>query len=151
MYKKILLGMDKSDDAFHAAKRAIEFQKRDNCKVVAFHSVLHHLSEMNPNPFSPTGVSVGISYTIHNDYIKRGEEILRDLDELFKEANAKVETRLIFDIPPEDYIKKMVEEEDFDLIILGCKGHHSKLSRIFLGTVPIKVINNVSIDVLIVR
>jgi nucleotide-binding universal stress UspA family protein len=143
--------MDKSDDAFHAAKKAIEFQKTENCQVVAFHSVLHHLSEMNPNPFSPTGVSVGISYTIHNDYIKRGEDILSEVDKLFKESNEEVETRLIFDIPPEDYIKKMVDEEDFDLIILGCKGHHSKLSRVFLGTVPIKVINNVSSDVLIVR
>jgi nucleotide-binding universal stress UspA family protein len=143
--------MDKSDDAIHAAKKAIEFQKRDNCKVLAFHSVLHHLSEMNPNPFSSNGASVGLSFTIHNDYIKRGKDILRELDELFKEANANVETRLIFDIPPEDYIKKMVEEEGFDLIILGCKGHHSKLSRIFLGTVPIKVINSVSSDVLIVR
>ncbi|MFX1601062.1 MAG: universal stress protein [Promethearchaeota archaeon] len=151
MYNKILLGIDKSYDATHGAKKAIEFQKRDNCKVVAFHSVLHHLSEINLNPFSQTGTSGEISLTIHNDYIKRGEDILEEVNNLFKASNAKVETRLIFDVTPEDYIKRMAEEEGFDLVILGCKGHHSKLSSALIGTIPNKVINNVSCDVLIVR
>ncbi len=151
MYKKILLGMDQSYDALHAAKKAIEFQKRDNSEVVGFHSVLHHLSELNMNHFYPKGSSGAIALTVHNDYIKRGEDILNELKKLFNKSNAKVETRLIFDIPPEDYINKTVEEEGFDLVILGCKGHHSKLSRILLGTIPNKVINNTSSDVLVVR
>ncbi len=143
--------MDQSYDAIHAAKKAIEFQKRDGSEVVGFHSVLHHISELNMNPFYPTGGNGAIALTIHNDYIKQGEDILKELKKLFKESNAKVETRLIFDVPPEDYIKKMVEEEGFDLVILGCKGHHSKLSRVLLGTIPDKVINSVSSDVLVVR
>lgn len=151
MYNRILLGIDKSYNATHGTKKAIEFQKRDNCKVVAFHSVLHHLSEINLNPFSQTGTNGEISLSIHNDYIKRGEDILEEVDKLFKESNTKVETRLIFDMTPEDYIKRMVEEEGFDLVILGCKGHHSKLSRALIGTIPNKVINSVSSDVLIVR
>ncbi|MFX1260436.1 MAG: universal stress protein [Promethearchaeota archaeon] len=151
MYKKILLGMDKSYDAIHAAKKAIEFQKRDNSEVIAFHSVLHHLSELSLNFFNPKGANGDIALTIHKDYIKRGENILEEVEKLFKESNAKVETRLIFDIPPEDYIKNLVEEEGFDLVVLGCKGNHSKLSRLLLGTIPNKVINNVSSDVLVVR
>lgn len=143
--------MDKSDDSMRAAKKAIEFQKRDNSEVVAFHSVLHHFSELNLSPLYPTGANGLMALTIHDDYIKRGEDILEEVDTLFKESNAKVETRLIFDIPPEDYIEKTVEEEDFDLVILGYKGHHSKLNRILLGTVPDKVINKVASDVLVVR
>ena len=65
--------------------------------------------------------------------------------------NQKVETRLIYNTMPEDYIKKIVKEEEFDLVILGCKGDHSKLRRTFLGTVPDKVINEAPCDVLIVR
>ncbi len=45
----------------------------------------------------------------------------------------------------------MTEEENFDLVILGCRGKHSKLKRTFLGTIPDKVINNAPCDVLIVR
>jgi nucleotide-binding universal stress UspA family protein len=151
LYKKILLGMDQSYNSIHAAKKAIEYQKRDNSEIIGFHSVLHHLSEVNLNPFYPTGEGGSISLTIHKDYIKKGEDILNELKKLFKESNAKVETRLIFDIPPEDYIKKAVEEEGFDLVILGSKGHHLKLSSIVLGTIPNKVIKNVSCDVLVVR
>ncbi|MFX1242156.1 MAG: universal stress protein [Promethearchaeota archaeon] len=151
MYKKILLGMDQSYNSIHAAKKAIEYQKKENSEIIGFHSVLHHLSEVNLNPFHHSGDGNSITLTIHNDYIKNGEDILNELKKLCNESNVKVETRLIFDIPPEDYIKKAVEEEGFDLVILGCKGHHSKLSSIVLGTIPNKVINNVSCDVLVVR
>lgn len=143
--------MDESYNAIHAAKKAIEIQKRENSEVVGFHSILHHLSELNLSFFNPKGLSDIKALSIHNDYIQRGEHILEDLDKIFKESKAKVETRLIFDITPEDYIQYMIEEEGFDLVILGCKGHHSKLGRIFLGSIPRNVINYVESDILLVR
>lgn len=45
----------------------------------------------------------------------------------------------------------MVEEENFDLVVLGDQGQHSKLERIFLGTVAEGIVNNAQCDVLIVR
>ncbi len=44
-----------------------------------------------------------------------------------------------------------MEEENFDLIVLGSKGEHSKLEQIFSGTIAQKVVNDVPCDVLIVR
>ncbi|TFG26461.1 MAG: universal stress protein [Promethearchaeota archaeon] len=151
MYKKILIGMDNSEDAKRAAKRAMEFAKRDKSKVIAFHSVLHHLSEMNLG-FSGIGnAGSAVSLTIHQDYIKAGNELLKATEKMFKEANIEIESRLIYDIAPEDYIEQIVDEENFDLVILGCQGEHSKLERVFLGTVPEKVINSANCDVLIIR
>jgi nucleotide-binding universal stress UspA family protein len=151
MYKKILIGMDASDDAFRAAKKALEVSKRDGSTVVAFHSVVHHLSEINPTFTYTAGRSSALSLTIHEDYVKRGEEILKKVQEMINKEIANIKTKLIFDITPEDYIKQAVEKENYDLVILGYKGHHSVLSRALLGTVPDNVINNTSCDVLIVR
>ncbi|MBD3193437.1 MAG: hypothetical protein GF317_00160 [Candidatus Lokiarchaeota archaeon] len=149
MYDKILVGMDDSEDAVRAAERAIEIQKKFNSKVIAFHSVLHHLSEISPGYMNSGGSS--ISLTIHQDYVNRGRRIIKETEELFKENNAEVETRLVFDIPPEDYIEKTVDEEDIDLVILGCQGQHNKLKRTFVGTVPDKVLNDANCDVLVIR
>jgi nucleotide-binding universal stress UspA family protein len=64
---------------------------------------------------------------------------------------SSVETRLIEDLSPSEYITKIVNEENFDLVVIGSKGHHSKIKEIFLGTVSSHVLKNASCDVLIVR
>ena len=62
-----------------------------------------------------------------------------------------VEVRLVEDKKPDEYMYEAIEKEDFDLIVLGCQGDHSKLRRIFMDTIPDKVLNQASADVLIVR
>lgn len=151
MYKKIILGIDDSEDAKNALKKAIDLQKKENSQLVVFHSVIHKISEINPT-FLSSGAGGQISYQIHEDNIKKGRKALEEAEEVAKNSGVELETRLIFDVLPSDYIKKMVKEEDFDLVVLGCQGRHSKLKRTFLGTVPDKVINgDVSADVLLVR
>lgn len=150
MYNKILIGLDDSDNSRRAAKRAIEIQKKFNSDVMAFHSVLHHLSEINPSYMGSGGGSV-ISLQIHEDYVKRGRKVLKEAEELFKDEGIDLDTRLIYDIPPEDYIERIVKEEDIDLVVLGCEGKHSKLKRTIVGTVPDKVVNTAECDVLVVR
>jgi nucleotide-binding universal stress UspA family protein len=151
MYKKILVGIDDSGDSKHAIDRAIEYAKRDNSKVVVFHSVLHHLSEVQPSFIYASNSISNVSLSIHEDSIKAGNRILDDAKKLFNQSNLNVETRLIFDISPERYIKDMVKKEDFDLVILGCDGNHSKLKRTILGTIPEDILNNTASDLLIVR
>ncbi|MFW9969711.1 MAG: universal stress protein [Candidatus Odinarchaeota archaeon] len=151
MYKKILVGIDESQDAMDAVKKALEFGKKDNAEVVVFHSVIHHLTEISPGISLTASGSTSMSLLIQEDYIEIGKKLLKKVEDLFKKNNKKVETRLILDIPPEDYIKNITFEEKFDLVILGCKGKHSKLKQIFLGTIPNRAVNNASCDVLIVR
>ncbi|MFX1242142.1 MAG: universal stress protein [Promethearchaeota archaeon] len=150
MYSKILVGIDESQDALDAVKKALEFGKKENSEIVVFHSVIHHLSEISPGISLTASSSTSMSLLIHEDYINLGKKLLEDVEKLFKKNDTNVETRLILDVPPEEYIKIITEEENFDLVILGCRGHHSKLKQL-LGTVPNRAVNSVLCDILIVR
>lgn len=151
MFKKILLGIDSSENSMKAVNKVIEIQKDTKSEVVVFHSFLHHISELRPT-FVGSGVpDVSLSYEIHNDIVKEGTKLLDDIKNKFETQGQKVEVRRIFDFGPEYYIEERVKEEDFDLVVLGCGGKHSKLRRTFIGTVPEYVINNVEVDVLIAK
>lgn len=149
IYKKILLATDGSYHANNAAEQVVEFQKKWNSKVVIFHSTNHHTlpSSLYPNVDLPQEI-----YRNINEVIKEaGREILTKTKKIFNKAGLSVETRLIEDKDPEDYIKKVVGEENFDLVVLGARGHHSKLKMMLLGTVSSNVIKNAPCDVLVVR
>ena len=70
---------------------------------------------------------------------------------MFEKENLPIETRLIENKTPEEYISKITDDEEFDLIALGCKGEHSKLEELFIGTVANYTLNKVDSDLLIVR
>lgn len=143
-----MIGIDNSEDTFRAAKRALELHKRDNSEVVAFHSVVHRLTEIQPEIGKISGRT--LSYQIHQDQINAGKKALNQVNTIFDDSNAPLETRLIDYKEPSEYIKEKVEEEGFDLVILGCQGEHSRIKRV-IGTVPERVLNDVPCDVLIVR
>ena len=151
MFKKIILGVDKSENSMKAVDKVIEIQKETNSEVVAFHSILHHITELRPT-FVGRGVpDTSLSYEIHTDIVKEGTKLLDDIKQKFESKGLKIETRRIFDFGPEYYIEERVKEEGFDLVVLGCGGKHSKLRRTFVGTVPEYVINHVDVDVLIAK
>jgi nucleotide-binding universal stress UspA family protein len=114
----------------------IEIQKDFGGHTVAFHSVLHGFSK---------------SESVKEEDMNQGKKILSDIEKLFKDANLSIETRLIEDTHPEDFIKEAVEKEDFNIVVLGNKGKHKLLRRAVLGSVPTKVMNNVTCDILVVR
>jgi len=150
MFKKILLGVDSSDNSMKAVDKVIEIQKENNSEVVIFHSFLHHLTEIRPT-FSIVSAPDTLSYEIHKDYVKEGTKLLEDIKQKFETKGLKVETRRIFDFGPEYYIEEKVKDEGYDLVVLGCGGKHSKLRRTFVGTVPEYVINHIDVDVLIAK
>lgn len=114
-----------------------------------FHSLKHN---KYPSIFYPENNLLSNNYTITEDSRKElGKEILKETKKIFDRSHISVESRLIEDYTPEDYIKKTVEEEEFDLVILGCNGHHSKLKKSFLGTRSLKILKNTPCDVLIIR
>jgi len=169
--------MDNSDNAFPAARRVVEIVKDQNSKrkvaqnnkqevsmkvnnsleVVAFHSTEHRKLSEKIALYVPS--SFGSSYSIpsmdykklQEEYELHGAKILKKIEKVFEKNHIDIETRLISDKEPEDYIEKVVEDENFDLVVLGSKGEHSKLEQIFSGTIAQKVVNDVPCDVLIVR
>jgi nucleotide-binding universal stress UspA family protein len=151
MYKKILIGIDGSEDAHKALKKVIDFYKDWKSKIVVFHSIEHHLV---PPVFPAFGTGYVIpddSYSIYQrDFRKASEKTLEEAKKIFDKAGIPIETRLIEDIKPEEYAVDRVKKENFDLVVLGGKGHHSKLGAL-LGTVSTHVVNTADCDVLIVR
>ena len=99
-----------------------------------------------PNPIPPV-----ISGEIRSAKITKAKKLMKKTKELFKGTIIPVETRVIEDEEPEDYIIRVAEEEGFDLVALGCRGEHSKLKRMIMGTIATKVLNEAPCDVLVVR
>ena len=119
IYNKILIGIDGSDDSFRAAKRALEFHKRDSSKVVAFTSLLHKLTYLSP-PLITIPADNVISFHVQPERVTIAERALSKVKALFEDSNGSIETRVVYDKEPDDYIKEQVQEEGFDLVILGC-------------------------------
>jgi nucleotide-binding universal stress UspA family protein len=109
----------------------IEIQKGYEGNIIAFHSTQHRKSDSNNE--------------------EHGKKVFTEIEKLFTEANLSVETRLIVDQNPEDYIISIVEKENINLVVLGYSGKHGIIKRRILGSIPTEVMNNVLCDVLIVK
>ena len=157
LYKKILLAIDGSEDSIRAAKRVRDIGN-SSTKVVMFHAIEEHFYEKVPpitvpviggRTYTPPAVSESEIKFEKEQHAKRMlKKIKKDI---FRASLVPIEIRVIEDEDPEDYILRIVEEENFDLVVLGCKGEHSKLKRVFMGTLATKVLNEASSDVLVVR
>ncbi|MFX1345603.1 MAG: universal stress protein [Promethearchaeota archaeon] len=149
IYKKILLATDGSPHANNAVKQAVEFQKLWNSKVVIIHSIKDNRI---PSEIYPDTTVLYSKYTnIEEVYKEAGANLLEKTKTKFGTNQRFVETRLIEDEAPEDYIIRIAEEENFDLIILGSRGQHSKIKQALLGTVSTKVAKRAPCNVLIVK
>lgn len=149
LYKKILLATDGSEHAFNAANKAVEFQKIWKSEVVIIHSIKDNRI---PSELYPNIESLYSKYSnIEEVYKEAGSRLLNKTKKMFGERQSSVETRLIENKSPGDYIRRVVEEENFDLVILGSRGQHSKVKNVLLGTVSSKVSKNAPCDVLIVK
>jgi nucleotide-binding universal stress UspA family protein len=88
---------------------------------------------------------------IREVYEKNAQAIVDRAKEIFSEVGIIIETRLVYEHGPVAYIKKVVDEEDIDLVILGSKGTQSLLEEVILGSVAEKVLRQVPCDVLVIR
>lgn len=159
MYSKILLPTDGSEHSLKAARKAIEFQKVFGSKIIIYHAEKHYFVPEEPRYSSSFFDFMKVaSLPRENQYLQFQEQFriwgtqqLKKTEEIFKKAGIQVEIRLIMEETPEDYAKKVVKLEGIDLVIVGCKGHHSGIRKALIGTVAEKIANNVNCDVMIVR
>jgi nucleotide-binding universal stress UspA family protein len=156
MINKILVGIDDSEHAERTLKHAHELQQKLDCELVVFHSIQHKMiSQSYPLPvpaFSP-GAVYRIPMVDYNklkeEYRNHGKKILEKAEKIVGK-NSKIETRLIEDYKPEDYIETACKDENFDLVMLGAKGDHNVIEKL-VGSIPEKIINEVECDVLLVK
>lgn len=144
-----MLATDGSDHANNAAEKTVEFQRIWDSEVVIIHSIKDNRlpSELYPN----IDALYSKFSSIEEVYQEAGKRLLSKTKRMFGEKQLLVETRLIENEPPADYIRRVVEEEKFDLVILGSRGQHSKVKNVLLGTVSSKVSKNALCDVLIIK
>ncbi len=86
-----------------------------------------------------------------NEYKEVDSKILRSKQKIFDNKELAIESRLIEDEYPYEYINRIIKEEQFDLVVIGIKGSHSKIREVIIGSIAQKVVKNTPCDVLVIK
>jgi nucleotide-binding universal stress UspA family protein len=173
MYKKILLATDGSSHINRAASIIIGFHKKWDSQITIFHSVKHMLEKVSPPSHGWTvpyaseayfSATTTASATLIKPDIKQsikrlsdaeivgiGAKILEEKKAIFEEVQIPVKTKLVVKEYPEYYIERIVKKKNYDLVVVGIKGIHSKLSQVMQGSVAERVLKSTSCDVLVIH
>ncbi len=160
MYKKILVGVDASDESTKALHEAANLAKIFRAELHVFHAVPHHLDYpiMQIPIMVPLAVTRPVGYgldpeSLQASYEQAGKDIIADAQDYIERLQMGLEPQyhLEIDVSPEEYAVEFAKKNGVDLIVLGCRGHHSRLRQSLLGTVATKILNEASCQVLIVR
>ena len=140
MFKKILLGVDGSEHALHAAKTAADLARNMNSEilrvVVAFEAVPPYLGEPNLQ----TAISARM---------KEAETILAEALKTIGEIPGEIHTEIL-EGPPAEAILDVADTRKSDLIVMGSRGL-GRLAGALLGSQSQKVVRHATCPVLIVR
>jgi nucleotide-binding universal stress UspA family protein len=140
MFKNILLGVDGSDHALHAAKTAADLARSMNSEilrvVVAFEAVPPYLGEPNLQ----TAISARM---------KEAETILAEALKTIGEIPGEIHTEIL-EGPPAEAILDVADTRKSDLIVMGSRGL-GRLAGALLGSQSQKVVRHATCPVLIVR
>jgi nucleotide-binding universal stress UspA family protein len=140
MFTKILLAVDGSNHALHAAKMAGDLAREMKSKslrvVVAFSHIPAYLGEPN--------MQAAIDARL-----KESDEILKTALEAVGEIPGEIHTEMIEGSPAEAIIT-VAATRNSDLIVMGSRGM-STLGGLLLGSNSQKVVSHAPCPVLIVR
>jgi nucleotide-binding universal stress UspA family protein len=140
MFKNILLAVDGSEHALHAAKTAAALARSMNSEilriVVAFEAVPAYLGEPNMQ----TAISARM---------KEAETVLQKAVDAVGEIPGEIHTE-IMEGPPAEAILDVAEARSCDLIVMGSRGL-GRLAGALLGSQSQKVVRHASCPVLVVR
>lgn len=140
MFNHILLGVDGSEHALHAAKTASDLARNMKSQilriVVAYDPVPPYLGEPNMQ----TAISARL---------KEAEKILQKAQETVGEIPCEVHTEILEGSPAEA-ILDVAKTRHVDLIVMGSRGL-GRLAGALLGSQSQKVVQHAQCPVLIVR
>ncbi|HAL16202.1 MAG TPA: universal stress protein [Anaerolineaceae bacterium] len=139
MFNNILLAVDGSEQATHAARVAGELARSlaaDLTIVTVFDPVPNYLGETNLQSFV-------------TDQRIRSERVLHEALNEVGEVTAKLITEIL-EGPVAEAVLKVAEVRSNDLIIMGTRGL-SRLAGALLGSQSQKVISNANCPVLLVK
>lgn len=140
MYKNILIGVDGSVHALHAAKAAGELARALHCErlriVYAYEPLPSYLGE----PFLSSAIE---------KRMEEAEGILKSAEEAVGQTPGKIHTETL-EGPPAESILNVANIQHVDLIVMGSRGL-GRLTGALLGSQSQKVVQHAPCPVLIVR
>ncbi len=148
IFKKILVPVDGSHSCFHAKMFASSIAQKFNSKVTVVNVVSHEF--MHPELKAQYQLPHSILHKIDEAYLKAGKKIIRNAEEMFREANILVDARLVTYEDPAEYLLELVRDEIFDLVVIGNRAD-TQSERYSLGSVTEKVARHAECPVLIVK
>ena len=148
IFKKILVPVDGSHSCLHAKMFASSLAKKFKSKVTVVHVASHEF--MHPELKAQYQLPHSILHKIDEAYLETGKKIIRNAEELFKEAKIDVDARLVTYEDPAEFILQMVRNEKYDLVVIGNRAEHQS-ERYSLGSITEKVARHSECPVLIVK
>jgi nucleotide-binding universal stress UspA family protein len=140
MFNHILLGVDGSEHALHAAKTAADLARSMKSEtlriVVAYDSVPPYLGEPNMQ----TAISARM---------KEAEDVLQKAMDVVGEIPGEIHTETL-EGPPAEAILDVANTRKCDLIVMGSRGL-GRLTGLLLGSQSQKVVQHAPCPVLIAR
>jgi len=159
-FKKILFATDLSAGAKEAMGHAESLAARFDGRVTVLHVVLDVVSELSAGPGVELISQLGDEQwrQLTQEKLNHAKDVIRKhVDQWLDEVKLpKAESRLaqaevLLKIGrPVDLIVGTAEEGDFDVVVLGSRGH-SALAEFFMGSVASGVLKRCSRPVLMVR
>jgi len=143
--KRIIVPVDFSRQARHALDLAVQISRKNNTKVVALHVVEFPIGSL----IDPVGVAVPPVYdkefldTLKENANKRFDKFLEDYTEDNIETMVEVGN-------PYEGISEKLNEEDYELIVMGTKGA-SGFKEFLIGSNTEKVVRTAECPVIAVR
>ena len=147
-FRKILVPVDGSHSCLHAKMLAVSIARKFKSKVTVVHVASHEF--MHPELKAQYQLPHSILHKIDEAYLQAGKKIIRNAEELFREAKIDVDARLVTYEDPAEFILQLVKNEGYDLVVIGNRaGNQSE--RYSLGSVTEKVARHADCPVLIVK
>jgi len=147
-FQKILIPVEGSHSCFHAKMLAVSIARKFKSKVTVVHCASHEF--MHPELKAQYQLPHAILHKIDEAYLQEGKRILRNAEEMFKEAGIDIDARLVTYEDPAEFILQLVKDENYDLVIIGNRAEHQS-ARYSLGSITEKVARYAECPVLIVK
>jgi nucleotide-binding universal stress UspA family protein len=147
-FNTILVPVDGSHSCLHAKMFAVSIAKKMKSKVTVVHVVTHEF--MHPELKAQYQLPHSILHRIDEAYLDAGKKIIRNAEEMFREAGIEVDARLVTFEDPAEMILEIVKDEGYDLVVIGNRAEHQS-ERYSLGSVTEKVARHANCPVLIVK
>lgn len=141
MFSKILVAVDKSENAHRVIDAAVDLADHYHAQLCLLHA-FPHIADHLGSPVYDQRIN---ATTLH------GNELLETLNHEIEQAGKKVavETQLI-EGPPAAAILRVAEAEHFDLIVMGTRGNPALVNMV-LGSVSSTVTHKASCPVMVIH